>query len=585
MLAYSYLRFSFSEQAKGDSIRRQVAARDAYLTRMGHSLDTSFMLPPDRGRSAFRGKNRTTGNLSLFLDACKQGRIKRGSLLLLENLDRLTREESEIALEVFKNILGYGVTIVTLTPEMEFKPGEMNFGKWVMALSEICRGHSESLMKSVRGKAKWEARRASAETKPMTSRCPSWLDVVDRNYKANRTQLAFKLNERKADTVRKIYKLAADGYGISAIAKKLNREGVPTISKAPHWHDSYVYKVLINRAVVGEYQPRKRDENQDLVPVGQPIKDYFPAVVTAAQWAKARTAIRSRKTSGGRVTSDVANLFTGLVRTPGGVTFAMRVRNGYPYLNQNTIAQGLAHNVNGIPYRGFEKVVLAWLREVKLDFGGEDVTSGLESQREDITATIAELEAGIRKGGKSVARLVVLLEEKESELAAVNEALELALIPKANQFGHTQTLIAILETCSPEERESIRRQIKQQIRFLVKSIEVRTEGVPRNPNKRHYLTITFSDGKQRRIWFDTGRKGVINQGLWSLDGKLSPEDRRIVEENTKTVATPIAIIGPAVTEWGEKVHVTTWVSLGANRKPEREVAIVAVPEKFRDLPT
>lgn len=59
MLAYSYLRFNFSEQAKGDSIRRQVAARDAYLTRKGLTFDTSFVLPPDNGKpttDCVRGK-------------------------------------------------------------------------------------------------------------------------------------------------------------------------------------------------------------------------------------------------------------------------------------------------------------------------------------------------------------------------------------------------------------------------------------------------------------------------------------------------------------------------------------------------
>jgi hypothetical protein len=53
-LADSYLRFSPSIQAAGDNIRRQTAAREAWLAAHPRvRLDTSLVLE-DRGRSAFR---------------------------------------------------------------------------------------------------------------------------------------------------------------------------------------------------------------------------------------------------------------------------------------------------------------------------------------------------------------------------------------------------------------------------------------------------------------------------------------------------------------------------------------------------
>src|SRR5262245_48096950 len=54
-LAYSYSRFSSAEQAKGDSLRRQEEARDAWLAKAGAKLDTSLTLR-DEGVSAFSGK-------------------------------------------------------------------------------------------------------------------------------------------------------------------------------------------------------------------------------------------------------------------------------------------------------------------------------------------------------------------------------------------------------------------------------------------------------------------------------------------------------------------------------------------------
>src|SRR6516165_10425780 len=94
-LAYSYLRFSSPEQAKGDSIRRQTEARDAWLVRHPSvTLDTSLTLH-DKGVSGFSGKHRLNADrfaLAAFLKLVDAGRIPEGSYLLLENLDRLSRE-------------------------------------------------------------------------------------------------------------------------------------------------------------------------------------------------------------------------------------------------------------------------------------------------------------------------------------------------------------------------------------------------------------------------------------------------------------------------------------------------------------
>src|SRR5215471_18471211 len=92
--AYSYIRFSSPEQAKGDSIRRQESLRDAWLAKTGAVLDTSLSLR-DEGVSAFAGAHRQNADrhaLAAFLELVKQGRIPRGSYLIVESLDRLSRE-------------------------------------------------------------------------------------------------------------------------------------------------------------------------------------------------------------------------------------------------------------------------------------------------------------------------------------------------------------------------------------------------------------------------------------------------------------------------------------------------------------
>src|ERR1700680_1325770 len=99
--AYSYLRFSTSEQMRGDSYRRQTQLALEYAERRGLELDTTLSLN-DLGVSAFRGKNARTGALAAFLQAVDAGLVPDGSLLLVESLDRVTRQDPWDALPVFQ---------------------------------------------------------------------------------------------------------------------------------------------------------------------------------------------------------------------------------------------------------------------------------------------------------------------------------------------------------------------------------------------------------------------------------------------------------------------------------------------------
>src|SRR5262245_43600027 len=80
--AYSYIRFSSKKQEEGDSIRRQTELTAAWAKRHKMHLDTS--LAPDRGISAFRGKNRDLGALGAFLRLVESGRVLAGSHLVVE---------------------------------------------------------------------------------------------------------------------------------------------------------------------------------------------------------------------------------------------------------------------------------------------------------------------------------------------------------------------------------------------------------------------------------------------------------------------------------------------------------------------
>src|SRR5574343_835351 len=111
--AYSYIRFSTPEQMFGDSLRRQMESSLAYAEAHGLTLDTTLNLR-DLGISAFRGANVEKGRLGAFIKAIDEGLVAKGSYLLVESLDRLSRAEVMDAMEVFLAIVNREIVIVTM---------------------------------------------------------------------------------------------------------------------------------------------------------------------------------------------------------------------------------------------------------------------------------------------------------------------------------------------------------------------------------------------------------------------------------------------------------------------------------------
>ncbi len=82
----------------------------------GWCLDDSLVFV-DKGRSGFHGDNlKPIAGLTQFLDAVRTGRVTPGSVLIIENLDRLSRQDVDIAYDLFRSIIKAGIWIATKTP-------------------------------------------------------------------------------------------------------------------------------------------------------------------------------------------------------------------------------------------------------------------------------------------------------------------------------------------------------------------------------------------------------------------------------------------------------------------------------------
>ncbi len=308
--AYSYIRMSTDVQLKGDSLRRQLEASAAYakensLNLIDHVADHQLQ---DIGVSGYKGQNAITGVLARFLDALKAGDIPNDSVLLIESLDRLSRDRISGALTLFLTILEHGIEIVTLADRQIYTKTiiNQNPGQLFVSLGIMMRANDESEMKSKRITAVWEHKRSIAATKPMTSICPAWLRL-------SKSTGEFVEIPEKVEIVRKIFSMCISTCGLYAIARHLNDSAVPVFGRSKFWHMSYVNKILSNRAVLGEFQPKKRVNGRPSI-VGDPIADYFPPIIGDQEFNLARAALVGRSTgASGRKGKSFTNLFSGLL--------------------------------------------------------------------------------------------------------------------------------------------------------------------------------------------------------------------------------------------------------------------------------
>src|SRR5262249_5483624 len=205
-----YLRMSTDIQLKGDSRRRQLEASKAYAEANGLELADDAQLE-DIGISAFKGANVKGGALGQFLTAVKSGRGERGSYLLVESLDRLSREEILPAHSLFLGIVQSGINLVTLVDGRVYDPKKTNLVDMITSLVIMERAHEESKTKSMRVGAAWKnKRKKAAEGQPMTARCPAWLRLSpDRR--------SYELIPERVEIVRQIFADSAAGLGMYSI--------------------------------------------------------------------------------------------------------------------------------------------------------------------------------------------------------------------------------------------------------------------------------------------------------------------------------------------------------------------------------
>jgi DNA invertase Pin-like site-specific DNA recombinase len=464
MQAYIYARFSTLEQAKGSSLERQLADCRAHCERH-HWRWSSERELIDEGRSAFDGTNRAEGSsLATFEQDAVDGALPDNTVLVVERLDRLSRQSAVDVFEFVSRLTNHGVAIATVDGDRMYRRGSFDFASLIELIVKAQVAHEESEKKSQRLAAAWAKKReraASGDRRALTKRCPAWITVDDETGE-------YLLREDRAVIVRRIFSLATSGQGKHLIARTLNKEGVPAWGRGDGWHASYVQKILRSRATVGELQPHRKVGGKRIAE-GEPLLNYYPAVIDEGLFSRAQADRRSRTGMSGRRGKRISNLFAGIAKC-GACGSQMTFRNkgsaGEQYLVCDAGLRGRScdHTVH-FHYPSMETAVIEQTLHLALDdrhFAAPAVVRKLEKELAEQSRQLAELEGRKRRLIDVLSRIDDV--EVEDQVRQIGSE---ALAIKASIRNMESDLISARGVTSPKENIARIRRLLASMRSEV----------------------------------------------------------------------------------------------------------------------
>jgi DNA invertase Pin-like site-specific DNA recombinase len=487
--AISYVRFSSPKQEHGFSLARQLEGTRAFCQRHNLFLDETLSIQ-DLGKSAFRGANAVKGNLGIFIEAVRQKKILPPLVLVVEALDRITRNDVLQATRLLTNILEDGIDIGLVSEDKVYSYDYIvkNPYEFIVATTYLIRGSDESRMKSERVKDAWVRKKTSIREKKAVVKIPApcWL---------RRKGDQWAVVEEKAKVVRQIFAdYLKENQGIWMLSQSLNQRRVPVITQrakpGSKWHRITMHRILTDKAVIGTYT---RTE--------PPVENYFPPVVSEKDFYAVQAKLKDRRQFRGRHSLKDISLFKGLCKcskcgaTMTRITRTRKTKAGgsvlYRYLYCHNSILGLCNPARAVDLTKFENAFLRYtLRsetanlffdECYVDRSLQKNFASVEGQIADKSARrdrlVAVIEEGSEANSQTVLQRINALENEIKMLENKKESLKAELNRNPNgPYTASEYITAAgrLVTNEPADRLRLRELTRQFVRSMVVDPERRT---------------------------------------------------------------------------------------------------------------
>jgi DNA invertase Pin-like site-specific DNA recombinase len=521
--AIVYIRYSTKSQERGDSKRRQLEDCQAYCAAKGWPV---VEVLEDLGKSAWRGDHLTNGQLGKFAARLE---YPDDCVLVVERLDRLSRQEVRKTQRWLEDLCERGVKIAVVSGDRIYDDASLR-GDLMNTFEILMRGklaHDESAQKAERVIASKKNRLKEFESsgRLLTAKAPSWLTMTpDRK--------GWIVDEDKAEIVRDIYLLSAEGRGSPWICRTLNDRKVPSFGGIT-WQISTVNLLLRQPSVEGDYVPGFSNTKKDKTTImgGRKI-GYYPRIVPAKLVEEARAAFASRKqATGGRYRTGVANLFTGLLKCAHcDGQMSMKQNSDPTPQRQLQCAGAIQHrgcdNKAAWNYRRFEAAAIREVLHLAMDDsqfsdGGRaaelakvlaessKTLTDLKERRSNLVRLLAKVGEDVEVEGQ-LAEVIALLRDAEAGRLKIEADLARAKgeASPAEQAGRVMAIRQAMESDDETVKTPARLQVQTALRGMVDRVEFAWSG-------DKYVKLTMVGGLHSILMDNNGK--VLNRNVPAAD--------------------------------------------------------------------
>jgi hypothetical protein len=471
--AIDYQRFSTDQQGDGSSFERQ----EADIKKLCLNLDFERIFTIKDAGVSGGGDHIRTGNLGKFLNEADAGKY-RGCAFVVEDLDRLSRMGIYETQALIQRMWNAGLTIHLSRTGRVIAPGDDVATAVTTVVESWNAADKRRQMKgyAINGAAK-RLNAMLASGVAINGLLPAWLKVADgKVVEVTKAEGTGKMKKIPAATVRRIFELAAEGYGARTILENLNGSAN---GLSPAW----VNKTLASRAPLGEFKSSKLSE---------PVHDYYPQIVDVDLYRRARAQIEAKngmdhnarvRACAGR-NSD-SNLFYKLAwDVTNDEQFRMNRKAPY-FMTSHRAGKGRVHQIR---YDWFEKAFRVFIR-TNIDWqnvitqGKPEELQAAESDQTKLANTVAALRSQIasktalfeKAVGNQEEILLGVIGGLHTKLANAETALN-AVTATVNELkaklANLESPERLFELLDAPDNADIRRKLKAEISKVVSRIDL-----------------------------------------------------------------------------------------------------------------
>ena len=467
MRAWSYVRVSTDEQITGDGLNRQ---NRLYLDACAlYGWEPAEHQVVD-ALSGFSGANAQRGGLAKILRAIDNGTIPAGDVLVLEDIDRLSRLPPMESAGILNQIIGAGVQVYIVSMKLLVNKQSVEGFDCLYIVLKMVLAHDESKKKSERIKQSVKARKDAGVK--WTGKRPIWLTTN------------FEVNEI-GSTIKLMFKLSALGHGATSIAKHLNKFDRRPDGKI--WRTSTISHILRSKSTIGVLVDGD----------GEEWEDYYPAIISREEFEQVGQLLSGRRLAvGNSKSNNITNLFAGRLKCVFGSVLRLNGNGNYRYAKCLNATHDRCE-AKTIKFSDLEDKLLSIILNRK-DFS------------EPSTVNIEEVEAKLLELNKRKALLEQALNEVESipeikvlsrQIASLDEQINevnsskgmvLKSIVVSKHRANAQSMFSSIKSkflADPKEVEN-RRKLQLIIGDLIEAINLSKEKV----DEKRWLKVKFYDG-------------------------------------------------------------------------------------------